>query len=167
MRESRLYINFFRRNFLIILLPLLFSLSLGFYYSSQIPKSIIAGQLYEMPYRAENINIQVILTDEAVSLARESEGILGLGKEFEVRAYKTGPLSFYVSLKSAETAEELKENFIKVDQLLIKKFGLNKEGQLQLSIEEPNLYKLIFLFGGFGLTSGIVSALAREYFHKF
>lgn len=167
MKESQLYINFFRRNLLIILTPIIVFLGLAFYYLQSLPQTFQYGQLFELNYTDQNASMKISQADEVVTLLR-SRGLqsqLGV-QPFALTIYKPGPVAIKV-VSSSETSLASQKDISLVSSYLKQNYDLKEIGQLEFSQIYPN-YLLVYLKAlGVGVLVGLLVSLTKEYFQKF
>lgn len=168
MRESRLFLNFFKNNFWLILTPTLILGLAGFYYQFSQPRQYQAGELLEMDYSDQNIPERIALTDQAVSLSR-SEAIKlskGISPFTKVEVFKSGPLAIQILVTGADP-QRIDADLKKLDSFLDQKFPLKKIGVSTFNSARANftLGALTGLGGGFLL--GTLTSLIKEYFKSY
>lgn len=167
MRESRIYLNFFRRNLIIIFTPAVLGFVIAYLYISQLPNVNVVTRLYEMSYEKNNISDSIALTDEAITEIRSGniQKSIGIDPKTQMIIYKPGPLSINLSIQSENL--NLGPDLQKADNYLSNKFSVKKIGMDIKTIKEPN-YFIYFLTGSLGgFLAGILTSLLREYFKNY
>lgn len=167
MRESRIYLNFFRRNLVIIITPAVLGTIIAYFYVMQLPKMYVITRLYEMSYDKSNIAAQIALSDEAITEIRAAniQQSIGISPGTELIVYKPAPLSVYLILQSVNLS--LEGDLQKVDDYLVKKFPVKKIG-VDITSEKKLNYLVFFLEGSLGgFLAGILISLIREYFWNY
>lgn len=167
MKESKLFLNFFKENILLLVLPAMFFGVAGYFYQQSKPSTYKIGQLFEANYSILEVPAKVALMDEAVTLIRSSNLQAELGiKNAKVAVFKPGPLAIKIEAESQDR-EVLKSNLNKAEGYLVKNFDVKRVGIIDEQEIKPNL----FLGGLAGLSAGFllgfVVALTISYFKKF
>lgn len=166
-KESAIYISFFKKNWLIIILPalLLAVLSIPIYYD--LPVIYNQNQVFEILHTESNLSQRLILVDGAITLTRVSyiQNNLGLSQDTKLAIYKNGP--FLVNLDiSGINSSRVYQDSQKVMVFLLSKYPLELIGESQTIGREYPL-GIIGLFSiGFGLAIGMIISLIKTYFEK-
>lgn len=167
MRESRIYLNFFKRNLVIIFTPLILGVVFAYFYMVGLPNMYVLTRLYEISYNKSNITAQIALSDEAITEVRSAniQQSIGINSGTGMTIYKPAPLSIYLILQSKNS--NLSNDLQKADNYLTNKFPLKKVGIDISTIKKPN-YPIYFLEGGIGgFLIGIFISLMQEYFRNY
>lgn len=166
-KESQLYLHFFKTNFPLLLLPALLCGAFAGYYQLQRPAVEHLNVLLEMSYSQDNIQTQIQLTDQAVSLLRE----INIKKQLKVgeatiQIYKPGPLLLKIDVSSAQSTK-LKESLSLIQSFAQSNFPLHQQGELAQSFQKTAVW--IWAVGGlsFGLILGLLFSLVRVYFLNY
>lgn len=179
MKESRLFLGFFKKNFLIIFISSMLFLTLGFlYYKSQEPifqKNIVLmiSKTTLLDDKTDlSLNNSVQLLDHLVILGREPSFVLllNLPKEASFQIIRVGPYLVKLIFKSPYDYIDDRqiENTINIlNSKAINPFILNKIGYIDKDILEKNIYvySLISFFGG--ILIGLLVSLTKTYFKMF
>lgn len=165
MKESRIYLEYLRRNWLILTAPILLCLLISLYLYSKLPAQIKATQAFKLIYNLENIQLALPLTDEAVSELR-SQNFDKAYKDTSVNIYKNAPLLINIEVVSAkkQTGFEVLE---KEADFLKQNFSVSKLTDPEITLEEPNLAKYLLTGILIGFLIGFSISLVKEYFKIF
>lgn len=168
MKESRLYLNFFKKNLLLLLLPVVLFSILGFYIQSA--KSIIYSRtrILETDIFEEDVTKKVTLTDQAVSTTRSANVLstLQISPNVEITLFKSAPLTVNLTASSRDPLP-LKQSLDKVSVFLEEKYKLETLGQDTESINRPNLLYGTFLGAVMGALCGVIISLIKTYFRIY
>lgn len=168
MRESKIYLNFFKRNKWLILTPaFLLSLTFFSYQTVQQPR-VHQSLLLEMEYNQENIQQRTVLLDEAVTLIRSAhlQNLLGLSGGNELVIFKQGPLVVNIDVGGKNT-ELVKSDLDKVKSFAVKNYPFKQIGVVFKYSQKTS--ELLYGLTGFtaGLLGGIFLSLVKTYFKKY
>ncbi len=167
MRESRRYLKFFTSNGLLITVPAVLLSAGAFYYQNQQPAVEYRSILFEMPYTESNVQSQIQLTDQAISLLREKNIQQQVGATGStILVYKTGPLAVKIE-SSSNNADVNKTNLDKLSNYLQQQFPVTQKGVIvsESRKSSPFLFAAIGTTVGLGL--GILLSLIKVYFSLF
>lgn len=165
MNESELYIDFAKRNFLILILPVILGLLLSIFFYAQEKPRIKASQSFRMIYNLSELNLTLALADEAVTELRYQR-FSDLFPGSTLIVHKPGPLAITVDALS-ETKETSYALLLKSAQYLNENFSVGPMNQPEVIQVEPNLIKYIFSGLILGFLFGLTVALIKEYLHNF
>jgi hypothetical protein len=165
MKESKLYLTFFKKNLTYFLIAWLLFGTLGLLYQLQKPVQYTTAITLEMPHTDENILQKVPQVQEAVTLAR-STGVQQQVGAGPITVYNNSPLTLVIQ-STAESGQNSSVSANRMSWYLINKFGLNEVGDDLHSQVYPN-----YFFGSvMGLAIGtllVVSVLLiRSYVQEF
>jgi transglutaminase/protease-like cytokinesis protein 3 len=168
MRESRLYLQFFKDNQLyFIALPLVLGSGL-FFYQQQKPPTFHQSILLQMDYNEDNFERRAVLADQAVTITRSDQlqDKLGLSKEDRVLVYKSGPQ--LITIDSGGVNKDLvAKDRQTVTTSLQSAFPVTQVGNIVEYYQKTSE----FIYAGIGIGAGLVLALIfsliRTYFQKF
>lgn len=166
MKESSLYLNFFKRNLLWFILFPVIGLSAAYILLGNVPILYQYSSLYELVYDQSNVQVKISEADEAVTLLRSTNLHSELRVPSAVTIFKPGPLS--INLETSSVDQNLAEKDLQtLSQYLQSHYQVKKIGDNSLSQAYPPLlkYLLLGLAGGFVLA--FIFSLAREYFRNF
>jgi hypothetical protein len=167
VRESHQFVHYFRRYSWHIILPALVCGGSAFAYQHNMPVVFHSSILLEMEYTDQNVRDRVVLTDEAVTLARSDQVKNQLGTEaFDITVHKAGPL--LISIVSSDIQPSIAINSEKkVIDYLKDKFPLREIGYAKQYSDKTN--PSIFGLGGLliGALVGLFTSLITEYFRKY
>lgn len=167
-KESQLYLSFFRRHFGLIFIPALLLGGSSYLFLSHQPLTTHLIETWELDYQAADINNQVLLTDELVSLLRSSniQKSLSLDANTKLLAYRIGPDLLQIDLASIG-AQSLPIEMKAVEKFGQDHFSLHQVGQPVTSQDKKAF--TITVLGSFliGFFIGITLSLTREYLHNF
>lgn len=168
MRESRIYLNFFKSNIPVIVLPSVITTAFGLYYYSTIPSTFVLSRLYEFSYNEQTLLQQIALSDTAVTLTRSLniQSQLNMDPQVNLQVTKIAPVVIKTDIESSN-AQLLEPNLQRVDNYLTGKYSLKKVGEDINMQHKPNIifYILGSIAAGFSL--GIFISLIKEYFKNY
>lgn len=167
MKELTVYINFFRKNLILILTPAFLVCVLAFSFQQEKDTVFKLTTLLEFEHKGfiEQTNL---LSSQAVTFLRSKSlnEMLGLGKESKLIVYQPGPLLIQIELEST-SPDSLKLSQKKIIDFIESRYKVKKVGEDVYQTLEPNVYIptfLGFLTGGF---FGIIIALFKTYLKNF
>ena len=165
MKESELYINFLKRNWLWFILPLIISLLLSIYFYAQVPSKVKISQTFKMEYELQNIDTILALTDQAVAQLR-AQRFSDLFDDSEALIYKSAPLSINIDAVSSNRNLSY-ALLVKEVEYLKQNFNVGELTSPQITQVEPNLFK--YLISGLivGGLIGLMLSLVREYLKNY
>src|SRR5688572_3649811 len=104
MRESRLFLNFFKNNILILVIAVIIGLGSGYLWNSQKPTIYTHHTLLELNYPDYKMEDRIILADEIVVKLRSEnlERTLGLNPNQTTKIFKPAPYAIKVEVTSKE-----------------------------------------------------------------
>lgn len=165
MKELMLYWQFFKRNILLLLLPILIGLIISIFFYSQVATQTKISQSFRMEYSIENIDTVLALTDQAVTELR-LQRFEALFPNSSVLVYKGAPLTINIETVSQDrnTGYEL---LLKEITYLRENFSVSELNKPAVSFTEPNAFKY-FLSGILpGFLFGLATSLIREYLKNY
>lgn len=165
MKESRLYIEFLKRNLLWLILPIILGILISIYMYAGVQTLVKISQTYKLTYDLENIDTILALTDQAVAELR-TQRFSEIFPGSTVLIYKSSPLN--VSIEAVTEQRDSSYNLLlKESEYLRQHFQVNELISPEITLIEPNLFK--YLISGFiiGGLIGLVAALIREYLKNF
>lgn len=166
-RESKLYLGFFKRNLLVLLIPALLGIFLGVVYWRSIAETFSLTRQYQMNYWQENAGNIALLADEMVTEIRSSNIrlMLGVNPQVGLSVFKSGPLLLNLEIKSNQ--KDLLDDANKIDNYVLTKFPVIRLGNDVLVTKKPEV--LLFALIGFSIGSliGMLTSLIREYFRSY
>lgn len=168
MKESRLYLKFFKDNLLIILLPALLLGVVSLFYQLSKPEDYKATRLFEVIYNLENVSEKIALTDQAVAMTRSLNltRALDVGDNTQVVVFKPSPLSIQIEARSVGEAESV-EAVNKLSIFLSQNYHVKELGQAMVLKEDKSL-SFPTLLGFFaGMLAGLIFSLIRAYFKNY
>lgn len=168
MKESKLYLSFFKENLLLIVSPTLVLLLFSLYKAYYLPQIHIYHSLYEIKSGDVNFNRKIAEADQAVTLLR-SENIkksLNISEDVKVQAFRPAPLLIKLELRSAQMTILGDEN-LKYEPFLFNRYKAGKIGESYYS-QELKPFLIYAVFGaGVGFLLGFFISLLKTYFRKF
>lgn len=165
MKESQLYLEFLKRNWLFFLGPIIVSLIVAVYLYAQEPSVIKISQTFKMQYNLENIDTILALADQAVAELR-SQRFGDLFANSSVSIYKSSPLS--VSVEATSLNRDTSYNLLlKEVEYLRQNFLVAELTSPEISQIEPNLFKYLISGLIIGGLIGLVTSLVREYLKNY
>lgn len=168
MKESKLFLNFFKKNLLLILLPLVIFSILGFYIQSSKPVVYLQTRVLEADIFKDDVTKKVLLIDQAVSTTRSANVIttLDIPEEVDINLFKSAPLTVNLTASSKDPLH-LKEGLDNVSDHLMDKYKLNVVGKDIESSEKANLLYGLFLGTVIGAVCGLIISLIKTYFRAY
>lgn len=167
LRESKMYLSFFKRNLTVLSLSILAGLFFSFIYISRLPRVFILSQLFEMQYTDGNVLERAALADQAVTVLRSDNLKKSLGiSDINFTVFKPGPLAIKFEYFSTDK-NKLTDSVKLSEDYLTGKFPVHKTGE-DLLFERSENKVIFFLIGiALGFSFGLVVSLTTEYFKKF
>lgn len=168
MRESKAYINFFKRNWLFLIVPGLIGAMIGVAVQINKPIKYYESRVLEMGFTQNNIGERIALTDQVTTFVREGANrrVLSLDPGVVMVAYKSAPLLINLRVEGSQK-ESLGANLSRVEKMLVDKYDLQPIGSDLFETEVASLL-IGFLIGLFaGLSTGILGVLIKEYTDNF
>ncbi|MBI2021450.1 hypothetical protein HYS93_01035 [Candidatus Daviesbacteria bacterium] len=169
MKESRLYLNFFRKNFLIIFVAVLLFSAAGLFYQSSKQVNKKVSSLWQMNYQESSVSEKISLTDQAVTILRSqnlSPEINSQKKKGETTIFKPGPLAIQIETKGADL-DSAKYLNGQASKYLVENYKVSKIGNDYYSEENANVYLGLLIGFITGVFIGIIIALVRSYFKNY
>ncbi len=168
MRESRVFINFFKNNLkTIFIIGAVLSL-LAAFLAESVPDRWKVVSLYQFEYTDENINQRVIVTDQAVTLLRSSQlqEELKIPQNVKATIYKSGPLAISMTTESS-TKEAAQFAISSYNRYIEANFPVRVVGSGNLELVSRNT--LIAAAIGFivGALLGVFVSLVKLYLKNF
>lgn len=167
-KESRIYLNFFRQNILILLSLASLGGLIGFYYQSQLPLKTESQNDLEIEYDQNNLNQRITLTDEAVSLVRSQvlQNHLKLNPDNQIVVFKPGPLLIEIDVIGSDY-QSVTSDQMSIDAYLKSYFPSHQiTNSLVKSLpKSPILSTMLGLF--LGGVIGLLIALVKFYFTNY
>lgn len=167
MKESQLYLNFFKKNLLLLLIPVVLFSLIGFYIQTTKPVIYTESRVLETNIFEGDVQKKVLLIDQAVSTTRQPNVLAGLNQNsnVEMRLFKSAPLTVAVSATSQDPLV-LKEGLDSMSSYLEEKYKLKVVGQDISSTNRPNVFYGILLGSLAGALCGLFISLVKTYFHS-
>lgn len=167
MRESRLYLNFFKKNLLVFALFGLTSLGIGFAYQTRQPVQVELTSLWQMDYDQTNVSERIALTDQAVTLVRSANLKSSISSpDVKIAVYKPGPLA--IEIKTTGQVERVvAEVHRQFADYLISHFPVKQIGQEVVAYQQPQLVLGASLGLMVGLGIGLLISLIKTYLEKY
>lgn len=144
---QRVYIFFFLFSFLGGIVGGL----IWFFY----PEEFRLRRIWEMEYANGKVEERVLLTDQAVAIARSDEmRRIYDGEGVEISFFKPGPLTFELIIVTKDKSKDLIKVSDNISAFLMGRFPLKVRGEVLRDKYKPNFF--YFLIGG--LVTGIAVA---------
>lgn len=168
MKESQVYLNFFKTNFRTILISTHLITAASLFYYSTIPSTYVASRIYEFPYNGQNLSQQIALSDTAVTLTRSLniQQQLNLDNGVELKVTKIAPVVIKTDVESTNP-QLVTPNMEKISSFLVPKYSLTVSGVDTQFEHQPNPWLFILVGLGVGFSLGILISLIRIYFKKY
>lgn len=167
MKESQLYLNFFKKNLLLLILPLVLFSIVGFYIQTTKPALYTMSRLLEANIFESDVQKRVLLIDQAVSTTRQQNVLESLSSNpyMNLSLFKSAPLTVTVSATSQDPLV-LKEGLNGVSDYLEVKYKLKVVGQDITTTSRSNVLYGILLGAAAGALCGLFISLVKTYFHS-
>lgn len=168
MKESKLYLNFFRQNILFIFFFGVIFLAIGLIFISQKESLYTLSALYQLNIDEDkDIQNKVMVADEIVSSLRSNNVQHKLNlDDLKVVIFKPGPLQIKVELTDV-SVEKLDLNFKKIDEYISLNYDVQGLGDVVVVKNDLNLLLYSVVFTSLGLFAGLLVSLIREYLKKY
>lgn len=168
MKESQLYLDFLRKNLLLLLIPIVLFSLLGFYIQTSKPIFYTKTRVLEANIFEDDVSKRVLLIDQAVSTTRQPNVLNNLDEnpDVEVNLFKSAPLTVTISATSPDPLP-LKESLDNVSQYLVEKYQLKIIGKDIDSANRSNVMYGILLGAAAGAICGLFISLIKTYFHRY
>lgn len=165
MKETELYINFLKRNWLFLLIPVIICLTISLYFFALIPSQTKISQTFKMDYNLANIDTILALTDQAVAQLR-LQRFASLFSNSSVAIYKSAPLS--ISIEAISPSRDISHALLlKETDYLRQNFSVSELTNPEISQIEPNLFKHLISGLIIGGLIGLIASLVREYLKNY
>lgn len=167
MKESRLYLQFFRSYFLVLLVTAIIGLGAGFWFVSQQKDLFVSERMFEFPYTYENAAAVEKKSEEAVTILRSPQLKEQLGMQVtQVVIFRPGPFAIKIQTKG-QNAESSINNLDKLSSYAMQSYPIREIGTEVSFIERDNPWKWICLglFGGLG--TGLLLSLIFSYLKNY
>jgi hypothetical protein len=166
MRESKLYINFFKKNLLLILIPTV-TLPLFVYFgTSDDTKLVSVERLIEIKSSPKNITEENALADQAVKLLRSENIYKQLKLNSKISVYKYAPAILKLEV-SGQTQDQIRMDLNVLNELLSSRYIVSSLGKDIEGGSHVGAYIFPLLSVGGGFLIGIALSLTKEYFKSF
>lgn len=165
MKESRLFLDFVRRNFILLFGPVFLGLLISFYIYSEQPAQNKLSQSFKFEYNLENIGSSLALAEQAATELR----LRGFDSNFpdsKAVIYKGAPLTITIDVFSLDRGSGY-ALLLKETEYLRQNFSVSTLTEPKTSIVEPDILK--FLLAGLlpGFFIGLTVSLCKEYLQKY
>lgn len=161
MKESAIFINYFKNNTVIILIPTFIVAAALYYFQWRQPYINFKSRLYSIEKAA-------LLTDNFVSIIRDAhlKEEIGINKDSKVIAYKSGPLTVDITLVNLDENQAAKDSAI-LESYIVKKYPINRVGH-ELSYAKKTTEWILAIIGlGIGFIFGNILSLTKIYLSKY
>ncbi len=168
MRESKFYLGFFKRNLLVFIVSVVLFSAMGFYYQLSRPVSYSVNRVLEVSYEPNTASEKVIISDSAVSLAREKalHKKLGIEDGSNISIIKSSSLTIKIDSVS-KSVFLAKENLEKITAFINEKVEISRVGVDIQSKLLTNVYVGLTVGLVVGFIVALFISLIREYFKKY
>lgn len=168
MKESRLFLNYFKQNTVLILIPTLIVATAFYYFQWRQPYINLKSKLYILEYDQNNIEKAALLTDSFVSIIRSShlKEEIGINKQSKVIAYKTGSLTIDITLANLDENQAAKDSTI-LESYIVKKYPINRIGHEVAYAKKTTEWILAIIGLGIGFILGNILSLIKIYLSKY
>lgn len=165
MKESQLYIDFVKRNLLLLIAPVILVLIISIYLYAQVPSKVRISQTFKMQYNLENIDTLLALTDQAVAEMRAQRFSDVFGNS-TVSIFKSAPLNISIDATSLnrDTSYAL---LLKETEYLRQNFTVAELTNPEITQIEPNLFKYLVSGLIIGGLIGLIISLIKEYLKNY
>lgn len=166
MRESTLYLDFFKKNFRILLLGCMVGLIIGIGVFWLGGYKFRGSSSLELIADEQHILERTLITDQAVVWMREVAIPRGyVDSKVSTQIYKEGPLMIKVEVSGDDIG--IIKMIERIDSELSVKYGFNKLGEISVARESKVSVWSIFLWIGGGFVVGLIYCLIRAYLQKY
>lgn len=168
MKESAKYLNFFHRNWLVLIVCLALCSGVGGWVDYNQPVIYSSSRLYVLDETKVSGNEGIAKLDQAVALTRAEQmrGELGLMEGSRLTVYKNSPLSIYAEVVGA-SFEQSKSELMKVDGYLVLNYPVRLVGEGVNNQTGPVVWRGVLIGLAAGWLGGLLISLGREYFKHF
>lgn len=168
MKESYLFLNYFKKNTVLILIPTLIVAAVFYYFQWRQPYINLKSRLYILEYDQNNIEKAALLTDNFVSIIRDAhlKEEIGINKQSKVIAYKTGSLTIDITLANLDENQAAKDSDI-LESYIVKKYPINRIGHRLSYVEKTSEWILAIIGLGIGFILGNILSLIKIYLSKY
>lgn len=165
MRESALYLNFIKRNLLVLVISLLTGILLGSFLLSRVKSQTKIAQSFKMIYNLADLNQSLALTDQAVAELR-SQKFASLYRSAKTVIYKSAPMLINIEAVSPDN-QVAYELLLKETNYLTQNFSVSQITQPEVTQVEPSVVKYLLTGILTGFLSGLIIALSFEYLKNY
>lgn len=168
MKESYLFINYFKKNTVLILIPTLIVAAAFYYFQWRQPYINLKSRLYILKYDQNNIEKAALLTDSFVSIIRNAhlKEEIGINKQSKVIAYKSGPLTIDITLVNLDENQAKLDSDI-LESYIVKKYPINRIGHELSYAKKTSEWILASIGLGIGFILGNILSLIKIYLSKY
>lgn len=168
MKESRLFLNYFKKNTVLILIPTFIVATSFYYFQLRQPYINLKSRLYVLEYDQNNIEKVILLTDSFVSIIRNThlKEEIGINKQSRVVAYKSGPLTVDITLVNPDENQAERDSAI-LESYITKKYPINTVGHELSYTKKTPLWILAIIGLGVGFILGNILSLIKIYLSKY
>lgn len=165
MKESKLYLDFLKKNLFILLTPVFALCLISFFLYLNVPKLIKTSQSFKLVYSLENIGDALPLTDQVVSELRIQNFASNYEKAQAV-IYKIAPLNIAIEV-TALNNDDAYQILTKEVDYLSGNFSISRLNSPEITQVEPSLIKYLLTGISLGFVIGLLVSLIREYLNRF
>jgi hypothetical protein len=166
MKESKLYINFFKKNLLLILIPTLTLPLFVHYGTGYYTKLVSIERILEVKSSTNNTGEGNALADQAVKLLRSENIYKQLNLSSEISVYKYAPAILKLEV-SGQSSDQVKKDLSLINELLNSRYTISPLGEDIEDGYHVGAYVFPLLSIGTGFLLGVVLSLIKEYFKFF
>lgn len=166
MKESRLYLNFFKQYFIYFAIASLLFTSLGVLFQIQKPTEYKISRFMEILNTDEDISQKISLVQEAVTFARSQNIKQQLEINSDVTIFNNSPLTVNVDVSNSDRTK-INSDLSKISQLLETKFFFSKVGADVESYKTANYFVgglVGFALGNLLVASFLLTFLYQRHF---
>lgn len=168
MKESQVFLNYFRKNAVLIIIPTIFAFSAFYYYQLRQPFLNFKSKLYILDYNQDNIEKVQLLTDNFVLIIRDThlKKQMGITEQSKVIAYKTGPLTIDVTLANLDENQAQKDSE-SLENYITNQYPINRMGHEVTYAKKTPEWILAMIGLGIGFILGNTLSLIKIYLSKY
>lgn len=167
MKESALYISFFKKNFLLIIIPALLLPAVLLISKSEELKTFTESRLYEIKNPNGNSLFEADpLADQAVKVLRSGSLQKDLNLHSKVTVYKYAPAVISLGVSSKDQSEA-KEDLQALGKYMSGKYQISQIGADVSKGEVVNSFYAVIFFFTAGAIGGLIVSLIFSYFKNF
>lgn len=166
MKESRLYINWFAKNAVLILIPLAIAVPISYYLYKVQPVKYKSTVFLEIEYQQKSVLEKIAVVDNLVGVVRSKNLQESLDIVSRISVFKPAPLSLVIESENQNKDITIKD-ISQLERYIQSRENVKESGRIITHAIYPPFY--LYIFAGFsaGLAIGILLACIKSYFNDF